>query len=159
MENEDIKKVFLNIAVAAISCDGDIDDSEIEKLKQIEKSSPYFSEFDLSKTLEDSLEKSIADLNEFQKNLFLNIKTLDLNFVQQLSAIDVSLEIIQADGKIENSEIDFVKNLRSCLSVSDELIEERFGQIDYLFLENKSEFKTTVNNILGDIKSGENKGK
>ena len=54
MEKEDVKKILLSIAVGAISCDGHIDDREIEALKKIEKKSPYFSEIDLSETLENS---------------------------------------------------------------------------------------------------------
>ena len=151
MEKEEVKKMFLDIAVAAISCDGDIDEREIDKLKEIEKSSPYFSEFDLSKPLKKSLEISMKDLKAFQNTLFESIKKSDLDIVQQLSAIDICLEIIAADEKIENSEIDFVKNLRKNLAVSDDVIYERFGQIDYLFLEEKSEFETSNKSLLDNV--------
>ena len=57
MNTIDYKNLLLKTAVAAISCDGDIDDREIEELKNIEKSSAYFSSEDLSKTLEKSLSK------------------------------------------------------------------------------------------------------
>ena len=154
MKKEEVKKIFLEIAVAAISCDGDIDEREIEKLKEIEKGSPYFSEFDLSKQLNKSLENSMKDLSVFQNKLFESIKKANLDIVQQLSAIDISLEIIAADEKIENSEIDFVKNLRKNLPVSDDVIFERFGQIDYLFLEEKSEFESSSKSPLENVSSG-----
>ena len=153
MKKEEVKKIFLDIAVAAISCDGDIDKREIDKLKEIEKSSPYFSKFDLSKPLNKSLEISMKDLKAFQNTLFESIKKSNLDIVQQLSAIDISLEIIAADKKIENSEIDFVKNLRKNLAVSDDVIYERFGQIDYLFLEEKSEFESSDKSLFNNVVS------
>tara|TARA_B100000035_G_C20968996_1_gene540160 strand:- start:600 stop:1079 length:480 start_codon:yes stop_codon:yes gene_type:complete len=154
MEKENVKKLFLDIAVAAISCDGDIDDREIDKLKEIEKNSPYFSEFDLSKPLNESLETSMKDLSAFQNILFESIKKANLDIVQQLSAIDISLEIIAADEKIENSEIDFVKNLRKNLDISDDVIFERFGQIDYLFLEENSDFNYSSKSPFENASSG-----
>jgi uncharacterized tellurite resistance protein B-like protein len=153
MEKEEVKKMFLDIAVAAISCDGDIDEREIDKLKEIEKSSPYFSEFDLSKPLNKSLEISMKDLMAFQNTLFESIKKTDLNIVQQLSAIDICLEIIAADEKIENSEIEFVKNLRKNLTVSNDVVFERFGQIDYHFLNEESEFDSSSKSVFEDVKS------
>ena len=65
--------MFLDIAVAAISCDGDIDEREIDKLKEIEKSSPYFSEFDLSKPLNKSLEISMKDSKWLSRTHYLNL--------------------------------------------------------------------------------------
>lgn len=153
MEKEEVKKMFLDIAVAAISCDGDIDEREIDKLKEIEKSSPYFSEFDLSKPLNKSLEISMKDLMAFQNTLFESIKKTDLDIVQQLSAIDICLEIIAADEKIENSEIEFVKNLRKNLTVSNDVVFERFGQIDYLFFNEESEFDSSSKSVFEDVKS------
>ena len=60
----------------------------------------------------------------FQNTLFESIKKTDLDIVQQLSAIDICLEIIAADEKIENSEIEFVKNLRKNLTVSNDVVFE-----------------------------------
>jgi uncharacterized tellurite resistance protein B-like protein len=153
MENEHIKKIFLDIAVAAISCDGDIDEREITKLKEIEKNSPYFSEFDLAEPLNESLENSMKDLKTFQNQLFFSIRSADLNIVHQLSAIDISLEIISADNKIEQSEIEFIKLLRENLIVSDELVLERFGDIDYLFSKNESEFNQKPGNNFGEAQT------
>ena len=143
MEKEEVKKIFLDIAVAAISCDGHVDDREIEKLEEIEKKSPYFSELDLSQSLQEALEGCMENLDLFQNNLFKRILDADLNIVQQLSAIDVSFEIILADQKIEPTEIEFVKKLRSKLNVTDDILFERFGHIEFLFNADESEFKSS----------------
>ena len=62
MKNISFKSILLETAVCAIACDGHIDEREIEALKNIEKSSPYFSSEDLSKILDKSLKKASLDI-------------------------------------------------------------------------------------------------
>ena len=102
MEKTDYKNILLETAVAAISCDGDIDEREINSLKNIEKSSPYFSSSDLSETLDKSLKNAISDVLQFQKIVFNKIKQSQLNLVQELTLIEISLRIIAADEKEED---------------------------------------------------------
>ena len=146
METSVYKKILLDVAVCAISCDGIIDEREINELNEIEKTSPYFSALDLSETLEASL-KECKDNNEvFQQKVFEILDANELNVVQELSIIDISLKIIAADEKVEDLEIQFLKNLRSHLNVEDVIIKQRFGSISYLSSIN-SEFTTFSNDI------------
>ncbi len=146
METSEYKKILLDVAVCAISCDGIIDEREINELNEIEKTSPYFSALDLSETLEASL-KECKDNNEvFQQKVFEILDANELNVVQELSIIDISLKIIAADEKVEDLEIQFLKNLRSHLKVEDVIIKQRFGSLPYLSNIN-SEFTTFSNDI------------
>jgi hypothetical protein len=139
MENSEYKKILLDIAVCAISCDGIIDDREINELNEIEKTSPYFSTLDLSEMLEASLKECLNNYEAFQQKVFEILDVSELNIVQELSIIDISLKIIAADDKEEETEIKFLKNLRSHLKVEDVIIKQRFGSILYLSSSN-SEF-------------------
>lgn len=132
MENSEYKKILLDIAVCAISCDGIIDDREINELNEIEKTSPYFSALDLSETLEASLKECMNNNEAFQQKVFQILDTNELNIVQELSIIDISLKIIASDEKEEEAEIKFLKDLRSHLKVEDVIIKQRFGSISYL---------------------------
>ena len=132
MENSEYKKILLDIAVCAISCDGIIDDREINELNEIEKTSPYFSALDLSETLEASLKECMNNNEAFQQKVFQILDTNQLNIVQELSIIDISLKIIAADEKEAEAEIQFLKELRSHLKVEDVIIKQRFGSISYL---------------------------
>lgn len=146
METSEYKKILLDVAVCAISCDGIIDEREINELNEIEKTSSYFSALDLSETLEASL-KECKDNNEvFQQKVFEILDANELNVVQELSIIDISLKIIAADEKVEDLEIQFLKNLRSHLNVEDVIIKQRFGSISYLSSIN-SEFTSFSNDI------------
>jgi hypothetical protein len=144
METSEYKKILLDIAVCAISCDGIIDEREINELHEIEKSSPYFSALDLSETLETSIKDCMDDMNEFQRKIFELLDSNDLNIVQELSLLDISLKIIAADEKEAEAEIQFLKELRSHLKVEDLIIKQRFGSISYLSSTN-SEFRTFSN--------------
>ena len=134
MEAINYKNILLNTAVCAIACDGDVDAREIDALKNIEKNSPYFSSQDLSETLEKALDKCSLDVIKFQKSIFSDIKKAKLNLVQQLTLMEISLRIIAADKIEEDSEREFIINLRKCLSISDLILFQRFGKIEYLGL-------------------------
>ena len=146
METSDYKKILLDVAVCAISCDGNIDEREINELNEIENSSTYFSALDLSESLEESLKECMEDNDAFQQRVFAVLDANELNVVQELSIIDISLKIIAADEKEEDIEIEFLKNLRSHLKVEDVIIKQRFGSISYLSSTN-SEFTNFSNEI------------
>jgi len=145
MDNNTFKNLLLETAVSAIACDGSVDEKEIEALRNIEKNSPYFSSDDLSKDLGKYLKNCEKNLEKFQSSLFKKIKKAKLNILQELSLMEISLRIISADEKEEEDEINFVKLLRSNLSISDLILYQRFGKIEYLgilnFEENFVDFK------------------
>ena len=149
MKKNFYKNILLDIAVSAISCDGDIDDREINALKEIEKSSPYFSKEDLSNDLDKSLKNCGKDIKKFQDSVFNRLKKMELNIVEQLTIMEISFRIIAADEKEEESEKAFINLLRKCLSVTDFLLFQRFGEIDYLGLKDPNpgfvEFKKNDN--------------
>ena len=101
MEKIKYKKILLETSVAAIACDGYIDEREIKALYNIEKNSPYFSSEDLADTLEKLLKKCSSDIIEFQKYVFNNIKNAKLNLLQELTLMEISLRISSADNKEE----------------------------------------------------------
>ncbi len=145
MKNISYKNVLLETAVVAIACDGDIDDREIQALKNIEKDSPYFSSEDLSKFLDSALKKAISNIDEFKKSVLNKIKSQNFNLVEQLTLVEISLRIISADEVVVDAEKQFMIELRKCLPVSDLILYQRFGQIEYLgildFEKNFVDFK------------------
>ena len=145
MELKDFKELLLEIAICSIACDGLIDQREIEALHKIEKNSPYFSSTDLSIVLESSLQTCKADIDAFKKNVFYKLKNNTLNPVQELTSLEISLRIIRADAKEEDSEKSFINELRASLELDDFIIHQRFGDIEYL-KPKQSEFKSTRSN-------------
>ncbi|MDC0204763.1 TerB family tellurite resistance protein [Flavobacteriales bacterium] len=148
MKKNEFKEMLLQTAVCAIACDGKIDDREKQALYHIEKESTYFVDFNLSKKLESSIKACTDDYNLFQDKLFNSVNNSTLNIVQELMLLEVSLRIIAADNIEEDLEKVFILKLRELLVLSDDMIKERFGVIDYL---HSSEFKSF--NTIADIES------
>ena len=144
MEKLNFKEILLRTAVCAIACDGDIDDREKEALYNIEKKSPYFSSEDLSSSLDKLIENCMSDFQSFKDELFKSLDEVELNIVEELTLLEISFRIIAADDIEQESEQEFIINLRKHLKVENEIIRERFGMIDYLTKE-ESEFKSFDN--------------
>ena len=142
MEQTFFTKVLLDVAVCAISCDGHIDDLEIKELHEIQEKSPYFIKDDLKESLNNSISLAIDSYEIFQKRVFSKLNEVSFDIIQELSILEISFALINADNKIDESEIIFINNLRKCLSVEDFIIKERFGDVSYLEFNNskKSEF-------------------
>ena len=64
--------------------------------------------------------------------------------------MEISLRIIAADKIEEDSEREFIVNLRKCLNISDLILFQRFGKIEYLglldFEQNFTGFKKPEDN-------------
>lgn len=150
------KEILLHTAVCTIACDGDIDDREKEALYNIEKKSPYFSSEDLSSKLDELIENCKNNFHSFKDDLFKSLDEVDLNIVEELTLLEISFRIIAADKIEQESEQEFVINLRKHLKVESEIIKERFGVIDYLIKE-ESEFKNFDN--ISDIETKNLRGK
>lgn len=143
MKKLNFKEILLRTAVSAIACDGDIDDREKEALYNIEKNSPYFSSEDLSSELNNLIKDCMSNLKLFKDKLFQSIDEVELNIVEELTLLEISFRIIAADEIEQESEKEFIINLRKHLKVESEIIKQRFGLIDYLDI-NESEFKKSV---------------
>jgi len=156
MEKLNFKEILLRTAVCAIACDGDIDDREKEALYNIEKKSPYFSSEDLSSSLDKLIENCMGGFQSFKDELFKSLDEVELKIVEELTLLEISFRIIAADEIEQESEREFVINLRKHLKVENEIIRERFGMIDYLTKE-ESEFKSF--DITPDIEIREMKSK
>ena len=156
MEKSNFKEILLRTAVCAIACDGDIDDREKEALYNIEKKSPYFSSEDLSSSLDKLIENCMSGFQSFKDELFKSLDEVELNIVEELTLLEISFRIIAADEIEQESEQEFIINLRKHLKVENEIIRERFGMIDYLTKE-ESEFKSF--DITPDIEIREIKSK
>ena len=143
VSNKEFKKILFKTAFCSMACDGNIDDLEIEEMKQIDKNTSYFSKVDLSKELDKLIKKIKADGKKVISELFETLRNVDLNIVQELLVLEVAMRIISADNRHEKNEIKFLNLLRSKLDVDNEIILDRFGSVP--FLDNMNYQKLNVN--------------
>ena len=142
MDKSKFKKILFKVAFCAMACDGDIDPREIEELKLMDKNTTYFADIDLS----DELEDLVADFKnkgaKVIEELFELLRNTKLNPIQELLVLEVALRIVNADERIDENEVKFVNFLRSKLDLHDEVIIDRFGELDILYT---NEYSKNIN--------------
>lgn len=133
MKNTDFKDFLFKSAVMAMACDGDISDEEVNEIKTIVANELYFMGYDFEEPLKNNIENIKANgkgaINQYLQEIVSN----DLNEHQEILLIEVILRMIQADDKVEESEIKFLQMAKSKLKTDEETLIVKFpNQIDYL---------------------------
>ena len=122
MEKSKFKKLLFNIACSTMACDFDIDEREIEEIKDLADKTTYFDGLNLGNSLDlfvkkfkdnphNTLDESINSLNEE-----------DMDPVQEMLILEVVLRVVYADTKVDPKEVEFVKKVRSVLAIEDNVI-------------------------------------
>jgi len=133
MDKDKFKKILFKVAFCAMACDGDIDSREIDELKFIDKNTPYFAEIDLSDELKQLVDDFKQKGTKVIEELFELLRETKLNPIQELLVLEVAIRIVNADERIDDNEKKFVNFLRSKLELHDEIIINRFGELDILY--------------------------
>jgi len=116
-----------------MACDGDIDKREVKLIKQLQKEHKTFGEIDINAELDTLLLAINKDGHQFLKGYFNELSTSELTEANELKLIEVAIDTIKADEKVEYSEIKFFKVIRSKLKIDNEPILEKHPDFeDYL---------------------------
>ncbi len=133
METVNFDKLLLKTAFSCMACDGDIDKREVKLIKKLHKENKTFGEIDINSELETLLLAINKDGHQFLKNYFSELTNFELSESNELKIIEVAIETIKADDKVEYSEIKFFKVIRSKLKIENEPILEKHPDFeDYL---------------------------
>ena len=120
------KELFLKTVFCCIACDGDIAEEEVGMVRELCANDKLFSDMDA----EQYINAWIAEINErgsmFLQTYLTDIPTADLDEKEQLLLVSLAFNAIEADNRIEYSEVKFFKKIRSRLSISDETILGKF---------------------------------
>lgn len=133
MEALHFNKLLLKTAFSCMACDGDIDKREVKLIKQLQKEHKTFGEIDINDELDTLLLSINKDGHQFLKRYFNELTTTELTEENELKLIEVAIDTIKADEKVEYSEIKFFKVIRSKLKIDNEPILEKHPDFeDYL---------------------------
>lgn len=128
-----MENLLLKTAFSCMACDGDIDSQEVELIKKLHNEHQIFGDIDIDKELNALLEKIKTDGKQFLKNYFTELTSSDLSESEELKLVEVAIETIKADDKIEYSEIKFFKLIWSKLKIDGEKVIEKHPDFeDYL---------------------------
>lgn len=125
MEQINFDKLLLKAAFSCMACDGDIDKREIVLIKTMHQNKKIFGDIDINLELDNLLLEINRDGHQFLKSFFSELKSSSLSEQNELKLIEVAIETIKADEKIEYSEVKFFKVIRSNLKITNESILER----------------------------------
>jgi uncharacterized tellurite resistance protein B-like protein len=125
MEQIIFDKLLLKTAFSCMACDGDIDKREIVLIKTMHQNKKIFGDIDINLELDNLLLEINRDGHQFLKSFFSELTSSSLSEQNELKLIEVAIETIKADEKIEYSEVKFFKVIRSNLKITNESILER----------------------------------
>lgn len=108
-----------------MACDGDIDKREIKLIKKLQQDHKTFGEIDVTEELNELLVAINQDGHKFLKEYFSELAASELTDANELKLIEVAIDTIKADDKVEYSEIKFFKVIRAKLKIDDSLILEK----------------------------------
>lgn len=116
-----------------MSCDGNIALQEINMVKKMAIETSMFEGLNM----EELLNSYVSEINKsgvlFLKEYLNELSNVELSIEEQLNIIGLAIDTIEADDRIEYSEVKYFKKIRSRLSVSDEQILARYpDKEDYL---------------------------
>ncbi|MCE1169575.1 MAG: TerB family tellurite resistance protein [Sphingobacteriia bacterium] len=123
-------KLLFNTVFCCMAADGDIDKREISLIKSICDKSALLSNFNFQEEINKLVEKINTSGKDYIQYYFDLLKHTQLSEEEELTLIDFAIQTINADEKIEYSEIKFFKNIRHRLKVRDNKILERFPDIE-----------------------------
>lgn len=116
-----------------MSCDGEIAEEEIEMVKNFCSNDDTFKEIEVEKVLNLWIKEINNEGAAFLKRYLNDMSNIDLSKEEELKIVDYAIKIIEADNKIEYSEIKFFKKIRATLAISDEdILEIHPDKEDYL---------------------------
>lgn len=122
MEQTSFSKLLLKTAFSCIACDGDIDRKEVALIREMHDQKKIFGEVNIIEELDQLLLEINRDGYKFLKSYFNDLASIKLSEHDELKLVEVAIDTINADEKVEYSEVKFFKVIRSKLRISNEQI-------------------------------------
>lgn len=121
-----------------MACDGDIATEEVAYVKEFCAEHKLFDELDIDKTINGWVEAINREGARFLQTYLDELGAVELTKKEQLTIVELSIKMIEADNVIQYSEVKFFKKIRYRLTLTDEEIlavlhdRDDFAKEDYL---------------------------
>ena len=122
MKQLTFNKLLLRTAFSCMACDGDIDKREVALIKDMLIDDQIFDSIEINQHLDNLLIEINKDSHQFIRHYFNDLINFGLSEQEELKLIEVAINTIKADEKVEYSEVKFFKVIRSKLKISNESI-------------------------------------
>lgn len=125
MEKVQFNDLLLKTAFSCMACDGEIHEDEVRVIKNLHNKSQTFGKINIVSKLDELLVSINKDGQRFLKGYFNEITTANLTEEEELKLVEIAIETIKADEKVEYAEVKFFKVIRSKLKIDSDLILEK----------------------------------
>jgi len=119
MEQINFSKLLLKTAFSCMACDGDIDKREVVIIKTMHQQKKAFGEININQELDNLLLEFNRDGHQFLRSYFKELTSTKLSEQEELKLIEVAIDTIKGDEKVEYSEVKFFKVIRSKLKIGN----------------------------------------
>ena len=146
-------ELFLRTAFCCMACDGDIANEEVEVIRKSAIESNLFGNLNIQDLINDYVSKINTIGRQFLSDYIADLSSAELSNEDQLELIKLAIQTIEADEKIEYSEVSFFKRIRKNLSIKDsQILEALPDKEDYLLpdvdVEDQWEWNISFNDIV-----------
>lgn len=131
----DFNKVLLKTAFSFMTCDGHIAPNEVALIRKMAEEDHAFGDIDIDTELDFLIEVINTMGMGFLKDYFKVLKNAQLKQEQELKLVDMAINTLYADGKVDYNEVRFFRIFRSLLSVTDKQIVDLNPNLPDEFLE------------------------
>lgn len=131
MDTITFDQLLLQTAFCCMACDGHVDTKELDLIKSICSESPLFNGFHIESEINSLLTRINSEGKDFIKSYFSLLNISKLTEKEEEKIIEFAIKTIEADEKVEYSEVKFLKIIQSHLNISKDRVIELFPQVEY----------------------------
>lgn len=131
----DFNKILLKTAFSFMTCDGHIAPNEVALIRKMAEEDHAFGEIDIDTELDFLIEVINTMGMGFLKDYFKVLKNAQLKQEQELKLVEMAINTLYADGKVDYNEVKFFRIFRSLLSVTDKQITDLNPHLSEEFIE------------------------
>ncbi len=143
MTNEEL---YLKTVFCCMACDGDIADEEVALVQDLCAKDNLFGDIDVNRYINEWIKEVNTNGRAFLQSYIDEVASAKLDAAAQMVLIDLAIKTIEADNRIEYSEVKFFKKIRFRLTVSDEEILAKYpDKEDFLLPDNNVAEEPTWN--------------
>ncbi len=143
MTNEEL---YLKTVFCCMACDGDIADEEVALVQDLCAKDNLFGDIDVNRYINEWIKEVNTNGRAFLQSYIDEVASAKLDTAAQMVLIDLAIKTIEADNRIEYSEVKFFKKIRFRLTVSDEEILAKYpDKEDFLLPDNNVAEEPTWN--------------
>jgi hypothetical protein len=154
METPEFKRFLFRTAMYVKANDGRIYEDRVREIQSYAKIASYFKDIETEKLLKEITQDLQENKELAIENYLRELGEANLTLIQELLILEIIMRIIHASDLPDPHEVEFLQSVRTRLKVYNEIILERFGEIDYLVNQKYTDIKEAEEgNLINDMKS------